>query len=590
MNADIFISYSTLDRHHALTLVEQLRAAGHSVWIDQQGIDAATSWSKEIAEALEECSTFMLLLSPHSLTSDNVAKELAVAAELKKHIIPIELESVQLKREFLYHLTGLQRVSHTNIDAIIHALEKYSSAEISPESYKKPVVQAGVQDAGAMKRIAVLPFEDLSPNHDNEWFSDGLTNELISTLTKLPELSVIDKQTSKMYKSAKLSSKQIANELNVRYLVTGEVRKAGERIRIQASLLDTKDGRTLWDEKFNGTMDDIFEIQEKTALDITEGLKLKLTPEEERSLESKLTDSVEAYELYLRAEHLRAIGAQETALEAMETVRKALLFDPNFAELYVIQADLHMFLYKVYGQDPQHYIEAERLINKALEVKPGLPVAKRQLGWLRFRQGKYEESEELLLYCLREDPKDSKNFEALADFYYWREEYQKAIPFAEKAYEYNPDSVRAVHILCQIYQLKIYNANDPLPEELIYWAQKGLPISERLMKNDPHNESLPIQHAFFLIWSGQRDIAKKFIDEMSELTDARSVFNRGILYLHLFDDHAAAKEFLKALEMGFTWFQGLEHPDLDKEVFAEVRATVARKKAELAAKTQKADG
>jgi adenylate cyclase len=585
--ADIFISYSTLDRQHALTLVEQLRAAGHSVWIDQQGIGAASSWSNEIAEALESCKAFILLLSETSLESKNVIKELALAAEADKHIIPVELAPVTIPTAFKYHLAGLQRTSINNIDAILHALEKYSSTDFQSVHAAPP---ERTEIHSTTLRIAVLPFEDLSPNHDNEWFSDGLTNELISTLTKLPELYVIDKQTSKMYKGAKLSSKQIAHELNVRYLVTGEVRKAGEKIRIQASLLDTTDGRTLWDEKFNGTMDDIFEIQEKTALDITNGLKLKLTPEEERSLESKMTDSVEAYELYLRAEYLRAIGAQETALEAIETVRKALLLDPNFAELCVIQADLHMFLYKVYGQDPKHYVEAERLINKALEVKPGLPFAKRQLGWLRFRQGKYEESEELLLYCVREDPKDSKNFEALAEYYYWREDFQQAIPFAQKAYECNPDNFSAIHILCQIYQHKIYSADDVLPEELIHWAKKGLPISERQMKNDPHNESLPLQHAFFLIWSDQRDAARKFTDEMPELSDARSVFNKGILYLHLFDNHAGAKEFLKALEMGFTWFQGLEHPDFDQEAFAEVRATVARKKSELAAKTQNTDG
>jgi len=587
--ADIFISYSRRDSEQALSLAEQLRAAGMTIWIDQHGIEADTSWSKEIVSAIKSCKAFCLLLSDASIASMNVVKETSLASEFKRVIIPIELHQVELTDDFHYQLAGLQRTSINNMDAILHALEKYRGSGQLPVVSDRLDAKSG-QDAGAMLRIAVLPFEDLSPNHDNEWFSDGLTNELISTLTKLPELYVIDKQTSKMYKGAKLSSKQIAHELNVRYLVTGEVRKAGEKIRIQASLLDTSDGRTLWDEKFNGTMDDIFEIQEKTALDIAEGLKLKLTPEEESSLESKMTSSAEAYELYLRAEYLRAIGAQETALEAMEIVRKALLLDPNFAELYVIQADLHMFLYKVYGQDPEHQVAAERLINTALDVKPDLVFAKRQLGWLRFRQGKYEESEELLQYCVREDPKDSKNFEALADFYYWRKEYQKAIPIAQKAYECNPDNIRAVHILCQIYQLNIYSADDVLPEELIYWARKALPISERLMKNDPHNESLPNQHAFFLIWSGQRDVAKKFIDDMPELNDSRSVFNRGILYLHLFDNHAAAKEFLKALEMGFTWFQGLEHPDLDQEAFTEVRATVARKKAELAAKTQKVDG
>src|SRR6185503_8554052 len=174
--ADIFISYSTKDRPHALALVERLRSSGYDMWIDQSGIDAATSWSKEIAEALEDCSTFMLLLSPNSLASENVAKELVVAAELKKHIIPIELESVQLKREFLYHLTGLQRVAHTNIDAIVHVLEKYSCTGVAFSSSRQSELSRSEPEASdATIRIAVLPFEDQSPAHDNEWFSDGLT-------------------------------------------------------------------------------------------------------------------------------------------------------------------------------------------------------------------------------------------------------------------------------------------------------------------------------------------------------------------------------------------------------------------------------
>ena len=585
MNADIFISYSTLDRHHALTLVERLREAGHSVWIDQQGVDAATSWSKEIAEALEECSTFILLLSPNSLASENVAKELAVAAELKKHIIPIELESVQLKREFLYHLTGLQRVSHTNIDAIVHVLRKYGASEtdVSPSGTLATPERTEVRSTTL--RIAVLPFEDLSPNHDNEWFSDGLTNELISTLTKLPELYVIDKQTSKMYKGAKLSSKHIAGELNVRYLVTGEVRKAGEKIRIQASLIDTTDGRTLWDEKFNGSMDDIFEIQEKTALDITDGLKLKLTPEEEKILETKMSKSVEAYELYLRAKYLVEIGTRETAIEAIKTADKALLIDPNFAELYILQSDGYMFLYRVYGQDPQHFIDAERLINKALELRPGFVPARRQLGIINFRQGKRELAEELLLSCVREDPKDYKNSEILAEFYNTWGEYQKAILYNEKAHELNPDIIIPIHRLCHLYQL-----DDTTPQELKYWAQKGIPLIERQANNEPHNESLRVQYAFFLVWDGQRDAARKCIEEMPEHSDARTFFNKGIVYAHLRDNYAAAGEFMKALNNGFTWFDGFEHSEFDDEAFAEVRATVARKKAELAAKAQNTNG
>jgi adenylate cyclase len=523
--ADIFISYSTLDRHLALSLVERLRAAGHSVWIDKQGIGAATSWDTEIVRAINSCTTLVLLLSSSSLASVNVKKELSLAAERKKQIVPVLLDDSKLTDDFAYHLAGIQRTRIENIEAILDALKKDrgSGTDFSPS-----VTPEQTEAHSTTKRIAVLPFEDLSPNHDNEWFSDGLTNELISTLTKLPELYVIDKQTSKIYKGAKLSSKHIAQELNVRYLISGEVRKAGEKIRIQASLLDTKDGRTLWDEKFNGTMDDIFEIQEKTALDITAGLKLKLTPEEERSLESKMTESAEAYELYLRAEYLRGTGTQTAVIEILQILDKALALDPKFAEIYALQAEYHMFLYRVFGQDPQHHEEAERLIKKALEVKPGLIAAKRTLALLYYRQEKYNEAEELFHYCAETDPKDYKNLEALADFYFGQEVYDKSIIYFEKAHECNPDSMRPIEALCYIYQI-----DDTTPNELKHWSQIGLPLSQRLLKNQPNAENLMIKYVSFLIYNGQRDAALEYSKRMPPLDDARLLFNMGVIYAKL---------------------------------------------------------
>ena len=579
MNADIFISYSRRDSEQAALLAERLRSSGANVWMDTAALAAADTWSAEIVNAIEKCSHFLVLLSADSVASTNVTKEVSLASESKKTIIPIVISHCELNSAMKYALAGLQKVSLHNEEALSRSFEKLGLCNRDSKIIKSQFVHQ-TSDSGFI-RIAVLPFEDLSPNHDNEWFSDGLTNELISTLTSLSELHVIDKQTSKMYKGAKLSSKHIAHELDVRYLVTGEVRKAGEKIRIQATLLDTFDGKTLWDKKFIGTMEDIFEIQEKTAIDITEGLKLKLTPEEEKILEAKVTENVEAYELYLRAQQLQRIGTLESANETLKVVEKAILLDPLFAEAYVLKADVHMFLYRVYGQDPRHLIEAERDIKKSLEVKPDLIAAKRQFGLLCYRQGKNDESEALLLQCVKDDPKDHRNAETLANYYYDQGLHEKAIHYLEKAYECNPDGLTCIQLLCQIYQL-----DDSTPNELKYWAQKGLPLCQRMMQNEPHNDGTITTYGFFLLWVGQKDAAKKFTDEMPQLSDARSLFNKGMLYIHLLDYTAAAPAFMEALDKGFTWFGGFDSDDFQHEAFTEVLATVARKKAELAAHVQ----
>ena len=115
--SDIFISYSSKDREQAEQLTGLLASAGLSVWIDQSGIDVATSWSGEIVDAIEGCKAFLVLLSPNSIASVNVVKEVALAAEHKKKILPLDLEFVELPRDLKYHLAGIQRAPMSNIDA-----------------------------------------------------------------------------------------------------------------------------------------------------------------------------------------------------------------------------------------------------------------------------------------------------------------------------------------------------------------------------------------------------------------------------------------------------------------------------------------
>ncbi len=360
--ADIFISYSRYDSEHALRLAEELRANGMNVWIDQHGIEAATSWSKEIAEALEACSTFLILLSPRSVTSENVVKELAIAAKLRKQIVPVQLERVELKGEFLYHLTNLQRVVHTDVPAIVRGIEGRSSTVRASTQTPQP------QESSTL-RIAVLPFEDQSPSHDHEWFSDGLTDELISTLNKLEALLVLDRNSTRAFRNAQLTTKQIARELQVHYVVLGAVRKAGEKIRVQASLIEPESGKVLWDEKFNGTMDDIFEIQEKTARDIVEGLKITLTPAESRAIDEKLTDSPEAYELMMQAS--RKFNEERDYFGGMRLAERAREIDPKSAAvLYLISLALSN-RYRQGNRSDQSLLERERAtVRELMQIAP----------------------------------------------------------------------------------------------------------------------------------------------------------------------------------------------------------------------------
>ena len=319
MPSDIFISYSSKDREKAEQLTELLISAGLSVWIDRSGIDIATSWSKEIVQGIDTCKAFIILLSQYSIESKNVIREVSLAFEKNKDTFLLNLNRCGAKREMLqYHLAGIQRAPMTNIDAIIRALAKFGF-----ETTPAPTIKV-VKETSDRKSLMILPFEDLSPTGDNEWFANGIVSELISALSNVKSLHLTDTKTTKDFKRYQGTLPNYAREMGIRYFVQGDVRKFGDQIKISARLLDIETGDHLWQDSMKGTMDDIFDIQETVAKKVVDGLNIILTKEEERKIEKKPTENAEAYELYLkgleyhsrftRADFDRSLGLYESAV------------------------------------------------------------------------------------------------------------------------------------------------------------------------------------------------------------------------------------------------------------------------------------
>ena len=183
------------------------------------------------------------------------------------------------------------------------------------------IAQATGADAHS---IVVLPFHDLSPEHDNEYFADGLTDEIISDLSKIRDLRVISRASSMQLKARPRDLPTIARELNVRYVLDGSVRKAGPRLRITAQLVDAAADAQVWSEKYNGTIDDVFEIQEQVSRAIVGELKTKLTPDESHELARRPIPDVRAYECYLRARAETQRFSAESLTRALRELEHAL--------------------------------------------------------------------------------------------------------------------------------------------------------------------------------------------------------------------------------------------------------------------------
>jgi serine/threonine-protein kinase len=224
--------------------------------------------------------------------------------------------------------------------------------------------------------IAVLPLANLSRDPDDEYFSDGLTEEIISALTRVPGLKVIARTSAFAFKGKNEDIRRIANTLGVTHVLEGSVRRAGGRVRVTAQLIHAADGAHRWSQRYDHEMSDIFAVQDDIAAAIAGALKLQLAPAPERRM-----PNVPAYEAYLRYRSYQWQFTPEGARRSRECLEQALAFDPQFALPYVGLADHHFALATV-GAAPSHEAmpRARELAQRALEIDPELPETHAMLG------------------------------------------------------------------------------------------------------------------------------------------------------------------------------------------------------------------
>src|SRR4030066_2323787 len=234
------------------------------------------------------------------------------------------------------------------------------------------------------KSIAVLPLDNISPDKENEYFSDGLTEEIIMNLSKIKDLKVISRTSAMHYKGTKKPLKQIAKELQIQYVLEGSVRKYGNDLRITAQLIDAVQDAHLWAEKYSGTLDDIFDIQEKVAEKIVEALKVELTTGEQQQLSRRYTEDTEAYQLYLKGRFFWSKRTEEGFEKAIGYFNQSIEKDPNYALALVGLADAYI-LTGVYCYLPPHETmsKARSAAQKALQIDPLLAEAHASLGHIR---------------------------------------------------------------------------------------------------------------------------------------------------------------------------------------------------------------
>jgi TolB-like protein/Flp pilus assembly protein TadD len=236
------------------------------------------------------------------------------------------------------------------------------------------------------KSIAVLPFVNMSNSQDDEYFSDGVTDDIITHLTKIGALKVISRTSTILYKDSPKSLRIIANELGVSNILEGSVRRAGDKVRITSQLIDARTDEHLWAETYDRDLTDIFTIQSDVALNIATALKAVLSPEVTARIERRPTESTEAYDYYLRAhEYERQSSERKTFEFGIGLHKKAIAVDPNFAQAHARLGYNHAAMYWMgYDRTSQRLAMAREAVDKALRIKPDDPVVRVANGYYHY--------------------------------------------------------------------------------------------------------------------------------------------------------------------------------------------------------------
>jgi serine/threonine protein kinase/thioredoxin-like negative regulator of GroEL len=360
------------------------------------------------------------------------------------------------------------------VQVVTKALEKDSSRRYQniQELIQDLKTPSPLSFPKAEKSIVVLPFEDLSPGKDNDYFSDGLTEEIITDLSQVHDLLVISRSSAMTFKGTKKTIPEIARAVSVRYVLEGSVRKAGNNLRITAQLIDATNDAHLWAEKYSGTLDDVFDIQEKASRSIVDALRLKLTPEERHRVSVRPIDNFAVYECYLRAYQEMYKFTEEGRTRALNYLNSGLAISGDNALLYSAMAFTY-WQYWLFGMKTDEIkAKAEECIKKALALDPRSPKAYAIRGWM--------------VYDIYLKP-------------------QESLHHFKQALAISPDEFEALHGLARAY---IYAGK----------IQEAVPLSERMMLIDPLNPICWMFQGAMHFWDGRFDLALERLQKAYQMS------------------------------------------------------------------------
>jgi TolB-like protein/Tfp pilus assembly protein PilF len=438
--ADIFISYARADKVRVERLVAALQARGWNVWWDA-AVSPGEEFDDVIAAALERAKAVLVVWTPASVASRWVRGEARVGAD-RGILVPVRFDGAMLPIDaraihtidlddwdYDSHSPALQQVCQS-IAALLGAAAPSAGTPSVPEPMQT-----------ARPSLAVMPFVNLSGDPQQDYFADGMMEEIVTALSRVRSIFVIASGSTLCFKGKAVSAQAVGRQLGVRYLLEGSVRRSGDRVRIAPKLVDTADGSQIWAERYDGTLEDVFTLQDQVALNVVGAIVPTLQNAEIRRASSRPTANMGGYDLFLRALALVSAYEKPEAFEALDLLDRAIALDSRYALAMALAAYTHaQVVVSGWSDDPgrhrrlaldlarravqladddsevlswvtgaylpldENFDDSIVLIDRSIALNPGSSLAWLMSGWLRAAAGDADRAVEHFEMSMRLDP------------------------------------------------------------------------------------------------------------------------------------------------------------------------------------------
>jgi serine/threonine protein kinase/Flp pilus assembly protein TadD len=389
--------------------------------------------------------------------------------------------------------------------------------------------------ATAAKSIAVLPFADMSPQRDQEYFCEGIAEELINALMRIDELRVASRTSAFAFKGKSEDIREIGRKLQVEHVLEGSVRKAGNRLRITAQLLKVTDGYQLWSERYDRELEDVFAIQDEIAQNIARALRVVMTEKEIHAIVKPQTADVEAYDYYLRGRGFFHQWRKKSLVFARQMFTRAIEIDAGYALAYAGIADCCSSLYTWFDANEAYRDEAERTSLKALELNRDLAEAHEARGVALTVARRWDEAQREFEIAIALSPKLFEAYYFYGRLCFLQGKLEEAARWFAEAARVRPEDYQALSLLGTIY------ADLERPEDAQSAFRRSLQVIEKHVEMYPDDARAFYMGALDAIALGRPDQAETWVERALTIDpeDPLILYNVGCVYARLGKTEAA---------------------------------------------------